>query len=56
MEFFSVLSVAKEHNIPAGGIFIVTNQCGPKAHEEYMQHYQEAMQKLQRYIKERFKL
>ena len=56
MEFFSVLSVAKEHNIPAGGIFIVTNQCGANAHEEYMQNYKEAMERLQRYIKEKLKI
>jgi len=56
MEFFSVLRVAQEHNIPAGGIFVVTNYCDQSAHESYMRNYPEAMRRLQTFIKERYSL
>ncbi len=54
MEFFSVLSVAKEFNIPAGGIFVVTNRCDADAHRDYMANYPAALEILQRHLKERF--
>jgi len=55
MEFFSVLRVAQEHRIPAGGIFVVTNRCGPEAHEEYRKNIAEAMERLEEYLRKRFK-
>ncbi len=54
MEFFSVLSVAKEFNIPAGGIFVITNRCDANAHRDYMAHYPKALEILQQHLKERF--
>ncbi|MRI59286.1 MAG: purine-nucleoside phosphorylase [Epsilonproteobacteria bacterium] len=56
MEFFSLLQVAKEHNIPAGGIFIITNHCNKKAHEAYKTNLKEALQRLERYVREKFSL
>lgn len=55
MEFFCVLSVAKEHSIPAGGIFVVTNHCNREAHREYMKNIPKAKDILQNYVKKRFK-
>jgi nucleoside phosphorylase len=43
MEFFSVLSVAKEFGIPAGGIFVVTNYTDKNAHEEFVKNHSQAM-------------
>ncbi len=51
MEFFAVLKVAKEFNIPAGGIFIVTNYCNAKAHQTFLDNHREAMMRLTKYIK-----
>lgn len=51
MEFFSVLSVAKEFNIPVGGIFCVTNYCDKSAHQEFMRNRLEAMKILEDKIK-----
>jgi len=51
MEFFSVVSVAKEFNIPVGGIFVVTNYCNENAHKDFLANRVEAMAKLEEYIK-----
>ncbi len=53
MEFFSLLSVAKEFEIPAGGIFVVTNYCDEKAHKEYKKNIANAMALLENYVKKR---
>jgi nucleoside phosphorylase len=53
MEFFSVLKVAKEYNIPAKGIFIITNYCNENAHKEYLKNIKTAKEKLISYIKEK---
>jgi len=55
MEFFSVLLVAKEFNIPVGGVFVVTNYCNENAHKDFMKNRAEAMQKLEEYVKNRIK-
>ena len=38
MEFFSVLSVARRFNIPALGVFCVSNHCHSKAHKEFAEN------------------
>ena len=38
MEFFSVVKVAKEFQIPIKGIFIITNYCYENAHKEYIKN------------------
>lgn len=52
MEFFSVLRVAQEFNIPAAGVFIVTNMCDKKAHEDFVNNHKEAISKLDSYVRE----
>ena len=46
MEFFALLSVAKEYDIPATGIFIVTNYCDTNAHKDFMKNHTQAKQLL----------
>jgi nucleoside phosphorylase len=53
MEFFSVLAVAKEFDIPAGGLFCVTNYCYENAHEEFMRNRAEAMDRIGEYLLKR---
>ncbi|NPA87183.1 MAG: purine-nucleoside phosphorylase, partial [Epsilonproteobacteria bacterium] len=53
MEFFSVLKVAKEYNIPALGIFVVTNYCHKEAHKEYVSNIKKAKEKLIEYLLEK---
>jgi len=55
MEFFSILIVAKEFNIPVGGVFVVTNYCNKNAHSDFIKNRAEAMNKLEEYIKNRIK-
>jgi nucleoside phosphorylase len=43
MEFFSVLSIAKEFNIPAGGVFVITNYTDQNAHEDFVKNHKKAM-------------
>jgi nucleoside phosphorylase len=50
MEFYSVLQVAKEFNIPCMGIFVVTNYCNEFAHKDFMANHREAMDKLIQYL------
>ncbi|AXX91085.1 purine-nucleoside phosphorylase [Malaciobacter molluscorum LMG 25693] len=50
MEFFSVLQIAKEFEIPAAGIFIVTNYTNETAHEDFLKNHKEAMSKLTQYL------
>lgn len=52
MEFFSVLSVAREFNIPSGGLFIVTNYCDQNAHEDFVKNHKKAKKILASYIHE----
>jgi len=50
MEFFSVMRVAKEFNIPVIGIFIVTNYCNKNAHQDYLKNIKKAKEKLIDYL------
>ena len=52
MEYYAVLKVAKSFDIPAAGIFIVTNYCDENAHKDFMDNHKESMLRLTKYIKE----
>ncbi len=52
MEYYAVLKVAKSFDVPAAGIFIVTNYCDENAHRDFMNNHKEAMLRLTKYIKE----
>ncbi len=51
MEYFAVLKVAKAFDIPAAGLFIVTNYCNEKAHQDFLDNHQEAMARITKYMK-----
>lgn len=53
MEFYAVLKVAKAFNIPAGGVFIVTNYCNENAHHDFIKNHHEAMKQLTAYMQQR---
>lgn len=53
MEFFSVLQVAREFEIPVAGIFVITNYTNEKAHEDFLKNHNEAMSKLTEYLIEK---
>lgn len=53
MEFFSVIQVAREFEIPVAGIFIITNYTNKNAHEDFMKNHKEAMSKLTKYLVEK---
>lgn len=50
MEFFAVLKVAQELNIPTGGVFIVTNYCNENAHKDFLANHKEAMKRVGGYV------
>lgn len=54
MEFFSVMQVAQEFNIPAAGIFIVTNYCDANAHEDFTKNHKESIRLLDEYMRKNF--
>ena len=55
MEFFSVLKVAQEFEIPVLGIFVVTNYTDKNAHEEFIKNHKKAKELLTKYIYEKYK-
>jgi len=50
MEFFAVMKVAEKFNIPAKGIFVVTNYCNKDAHKDFLNNRIEAMAMLSGYV------
>ena len=50
MEFYSVLKVASKFKIPTMGIFVVTNYCNPKAHQDFKKNHKKAIEILLNYI------
>ena len=55
MEFFSVLRIAQEFNIPAGGVFCITNYTNKNAHEDFVKNHAEAKVLLEEHVKRRIK-
>lgn len=55
MEFFSVLRVAQEFNIPAGGVFCITNYANKQAHEDFMKNQSRAKELLEDHVNKRIK-
>jgi nucleoside phosphorylase len=55
MEFFSVLKVAQEFNIPAGGVFCITNYTNKNAHEDFIKNHKKAKELLSLHVKKRIK-
>jgi len=52
MEYYAVLKVAKSFDVPAAGVFIVTNYCDEHAHKDFIANHKEAMIRLTKYMKE----
>ncbi len=55
MEFYSVLKISQEFDIPVLGIFIVTNYCNLKAHEDFIKNHDEAKNRIMEYIFDKYK-
>lgn len=53
MEFFSVLRIAQEFDIPAGGVFCVTNYCDENAHADFLTNHETAKELLTEHVKRR---
>ena len=53
MEFFSVLKIAEEFNIPAGGVFCITNFTDENAHDDFLKNHNKAKELLDEYLKRR---
>ncbi len=56
MEFFSVLRIAQAFDIPAGGLFCVTNNCDENAHTDFLKNREEAMARLNACVSDRIKV
>lgn len=50
MEFFSVVQVARDFQIPVAGIFVITNYTNKNAHKDFIKNHKEAMSKLTKYL------
>lgn len=54
MEFFSILRVAQYFEIPAFGIFCVTNYCDIDAHKSFIKNHKKAEKYLEIYVRENY--
>jgi len=55
MEFFSVLKVAQEFDIPAGGVFCITNYTDENAHNDFLKNHDKAKELLTKHLHKRIK-
>lgn len=55
MEFFAFLSVAKEFDIPAGGVFCITNYTNKDAHSDFLKNHTKAKELLSQHMLKRVK-
>lgn len=55
MEFFAVLKVAREFDIPAGGLFCITNYTNKNAHQDFLKNHEKAKEILALHTKKRIK-
>ncbi len=55
MEFFAVLKIAQEFDIPAGGVFCITNYTNDNAHEDFVKNHDKAKELLEIHVKKRIK-
>ena len=55
MEFFAVLAIAQEFDIPAGGVFCITNYTNKDAHEDFIKNHDKAKELLSFHVKQRVK-
>lgn len=55
MEFYSVLKIAEEFNIPAGGVFCITNYTNANAHADFIKNHAKAKELLEFHVKQRVK-
>ncbi len=53
MEFFSLLRVAQEFEVPAGGVFCITNFTNENAHNDFLKNHAKAKEKLTLHVKKR---
>ncbi len=50
MEFYSILQVAKEFEVPVAGIFVITNYTNENAHEDFIKNHEKAKESLTKYL------
>jgi nucleoside phosphorylase len=55
MEFFAVLKIAQEFNIPAGGVFCITNFTNANAHADFLANHEKAKVLLHEHVTKRIK-
>jgi len=55
MEFFAVLKIAQEFDIPAGGVFCITNYTNKNAHEDFVKNHEKAKELLSLHVAKRIK-
>ncbi len=55
MEFFAVLKVAEEFDIPAGGVFCITNYTNKDAHSDFLKNHAKAKELLSRHVETRIR-
>ncbi|MDY0237966.1 MAG: purine-nucleoside phosphorylase [Campylobacterales bacterium] len=52
MEFYSILKVANSFNIPAYGLFAITNFCNEFAHNDFIKNHNLAKEILEKFVKD----
>lgn len=55
MEFYAVLKIAEEFDIPAGGVFCITNYTNKDAHADFIKNHEKAKKLLESHVISRIK-
>ena len=55
MEFYAVLKIAQKFDIPAGGVFCITNYTNKNAHEDFIKNHEKAKNLLTLHVEKRIK-
>lgn len=56
MEFFSILHVAKQFNIPCSGLFVVTNYCNAEAHGDFIKNHAKAKELITLHVEKNMRI
>ncbi len=55
MEFFSVVKIAQEYDIPVGGVFCISNFCDENAHADFLKNHDKVKELLALHVDKRIK-
>lgn len=56
MEFFSIVSIANQFQIPCSGLFVITNYCNENAHTDFIKNHTKAKELIRLHVEKNMKI